>query len=120
MVGIFLLIFPVWNVFTKQQTASDISYTILLVLVAVVEEIFFRGFLYDMLSKWSQKGYIFLSAFLFGAFHLVNLFEGYPLDYVMIQTLCAFMAGIGYAWVTVKTQSIIPGMVAHILTNISA
>ena len=118
--GLPLFALPILNCMIVQQLIWDVSYMMLMVCVAVIEEVFFRGFLYDILSKWNRWGYIFLSAFLFGVFHIVNLWEGYRLHYVIMQTVCAFSAGICYAGLTVKIQSIVPAIIAHSLTNLSA
>ena len=117
--GLPLLGLPVFHVMMAQPITLEISYMMMLLCVAIIEEVFFRGFLYDRLARWNFKGYILLSALLFGAFHVVNLWEGYPLYYVIMQTWCAFTAGLCYAGLTVKTQSIVPAMIAHTLTNLS-
>ncbi|MGG3757893.1 type II CAAX endopeptidase family protein [Bacillus anthracis] len=75
------------------------------ILTPVREEIWYRGILYRFL----EKKYNFLvgiigSAFIFGIFHV-----GYPIT--------AMMMGIVFAMLYKKTQSIVPGIILHMIWN---
>ena len=87
---------------------------------SIAEELFFRGFLLRILLKWSRAGGIVVSGAVFALAHFVNLSQGADLSYVLMQTLCAFAAGIGFAAVTAASGSVLPCIVAHFLINISA
>lgn len=91
---------------------------------AVFEELFFRGFLLGALLHWSRSRYegvekritdvgpIFVSALLFGAFHLVSsntlAFERF---------VPSAMLGLVLGWVCVRTGSVWPGMALHVSHN---
>jgi membrane protease YdiL (CAAX protease family) len=76
-------------------------------LVPVVEEVFFRGFLLrGILSKTGRWPAILLSSGIFAVFHIE------PGLYVP-----TFLLGIAFAWVSLKTRSLWPTIVTHSLQN---
>lgn len=80
------------------------------IVVAIVEELFFRGYLFAALrpqvSKWGTIG---VSALLFGLFHVVQ----WGPDRLPSSTLLGFLLG----WLCWETGSVLPGMLLHGLTN---
>lgn len=77
------------------------------VFPAFFEEFLFRGAILQSLRKYSCDSFaIFFSAFLFGLVH-GNI----------VQMPFAFLGGIFFAAVTVKTNSILPAMTVHFLNN---
>lgn len=118
--GIPLLVLPLYNLITTKNHTISVSFWIWTFCLVIVEELFFRGFLYDLLAKWNTCGYVLISSLLFGVVHFVNIFEGQDRIYVCMQVLCAFAAGISYAALIVKCGSIFPCIFVHFLTNISA
>ncbi len=88
---------------------------LLLAFAAICEELFFRGFL-----LFSNKRYgVIISAVVFSLMHLVSL-KSVDTAYIMVLLLLAFSAGVAYAFITIFTKSIIPCIILHILTNITA
>ncbi len=81
---------------------------------AVCEELFFRGFLMSALQDKSRgwKLPLFVSTFLFAAFHVVVdqtlTFERFPATFVL---------GLVLGWIRLSTGSIIPGIAMHALSN---
>lgn len=84
------------------------------VIPAVVEEWFFRGFLLQSLRSRSRKIWlpIVLSGIIFGAFHLLTE-SVIALDRFVPTTLM----GIFLAVICVRTGSIWPGVLVHMLNN---
>jgi membrane protease YdiL (CAAX protease family) len=84
------------------------------VIPAVVEEWFFRGFLLQSLRTRSRRVWlpIVLSGLIFGAFHLLTE-SVIALDRFMPTTLM----GIFLAVICVRTGSIWPGVIVHMLNN---
>lgn len=115
-----LTILPIYNCITVEQQIIEFSFYLLILCVAIIEEIFFRGVLYQLLEKWSKCGYIILSSLLFAFFHLVNIYEGMEWQYVFFQMLSAFTAGICYASLVICEESIYSCIVFHFLTNVTA
>lgn len=88
--------------------SKDIS-TMLMVCIAgpVLEEVLFRGIILDgFLSRYKPAKAIFWSSFLFGLFHL-NPWQFIP----------GFLIGILLAWIYLKTRSLIPVILVHLVNN---
>ncbi|MGY4397227.1 membrane protease YdiL (CAAX protease family) [Sphingomonas sp. UYAg733] len=83
-------------------------------LVGVSEELAARGILYrglrDKLAIWPAA---LLSSLLFGAVHLVNGFTTGDFTSAGIQSITAFMTGMAFLGIRVRTGSLYPGMILH-------
>ena len=76
------------------------------ILTPILEELLFRGFILGVLLKcYNDRTSIVISALIFSIAHE-------PIAYGM-----AFGGGLLYGWLRVKTGSIIPSMITHILWN---
>ena len=76
------------------------------ILTPILEELLFRGFILGVLLKcYDNRTSIVISALIFAIVHE-------PIAYGM-----AFGGGLLYGWLRVKTGSIIPSMITHILWN---
>lgn len=83
------------------------------VLPAVLEELFFRGYLLSaLLSASRPRSAIITSALLFGVFHLITG-GGLAVERLPISALLGVVLG----WMCWKTGSVFPGMVLHALHN---
>jgi membrane protease YdiL (CAAX protease family) len=79
------------------------------VVAPIAEEIFFRGLLLrDYLARYSVTTAIIVSAILFAIFHLNPW-----------QAVVALPLGVAYAWLVLKTGSVLPGMMSHAMVNFS-
>lgn len=76
------------------------------VLGPIMEETLFRGMILQSLRPWGDRLAIIVSAVLFGLAHL-NLYQGLP----------AVLLGLLFGFATVKTGSIVPSALMHILCN---
>jgi ABC-2 type transport system permease protein/sodium transport system permease protein len=88
-----------------------------LVFVALIpaacEEFFFRGYLLSSLrTRCSAVNSVLLSAFLFGLFHVV-VRDSLFLERLLPSTLMGLVLG----WVCLRTGSLFPGMLLHLLHN---
>lgn len=93
---------------------------ILMIGVGFVEELVFRGFLFQaILAKKTVLRAIYLSGITFGFGHIVNLMRGYSGSDQLIQLGAAIVIGIALGYVVAITRSILPGVLFHILFNIS-
>lgn len=80
------------------------------ILGPVLEELLFRGgATRALLEKYSPWKAIFLSALLFGVFHLNPA-----------QIVGAFFGGLLFAWMYYRTRSLAPCILIHILINSSS
>jgi len=84
-----------------------------------LEEVAFRGVLLTMLLRvYSQPKAIALSAAAFGVLHLPTVFTGVPIVFVLGQVVWAFLFGLFYGYLFVKSGSLIPSMIIHWLSNV--
>jgi ABC-2 type transport system permease protein/sodium transport system permease protein len=86
---------------------------VLAVLPAVLEELFFRGYLFSALLTASRpRTAILTSAILFGIFHLVTA-GGLAVERLAPSTLLGIVLG----WICWKCGSVVPGVLLHAVHN---
>lgn len=90
---------------TPQVYAADILSSV--ILAPIAEELIYRGVVLRCAAKVSGRFAIFFSAFIFGIMH------GNPYQFVL-----GFLIGIPLAMVTIKTGSIIPAIICHMVNNL--
>jgi len=82
------------------------------------EEVAFRGVILNLqLKRYSQRTVIILNGVLFGLFHFVNLISGFDLYNTSMQVIYASCLGISFAYMYMKTKSLIPCIIAHYLID---
>lgn len=88
--------------------------------VAVWEQVYFRGLLLEQLRRRVSRSRtaVVLSALAFGAVHLTNA-SGLGSDptFTVVQSVWAFLGGVGMAAVLIRTGSIWPLILAHFLVD---
>jgi hypothetical protein len=99
----------------------DIALVIVLMIgVGFIEELLFRGFLYQgILKNGSLTRAILISGVTFGLGHIVNLMRGYSIADQGLQIVMGVTLGIALALLVAVTDSLLPGVVFHTLLNIS-
>jgi sodium transport system permease protein len=86
---------------------------VLAILPAVMEELFFRGYLFNALLQATRpRTAIFTSALLFGVFHLITA-GGLAVERLPVSTFLGVVLG----WLCWKSGSVLPGMLLHALHN---
>ena len=100
---------------TNQELFISMSHNIfgilsIAIVVPILEEFLFRGAIEGHLLKigWSPKRAILISALIFGLIH------GNP-----AQIPFAFLIGLLFGWLYYRTGSLVPGIVGHIINNLS-
>ncbi|WP_166791699.1 CPBP family intramembrane glutamic endopeptidase [Cryobacterium frigoriphilum] len=92
----------------------------LMIGVGFIEELLFRGFLFQAIAtKKTVLRAIYICGITFGLGHLVNLMRGYSQADQLIQLTAAVLIGIALGYCVAITHSILPGVLFHILFNIS-
>jgi membrane protease YdiL (CAAX protease family) len=83
-------------------------------MVGVSEELMFRGVLFRAfaarLAPWPA---VLLTSMLFGAIHLLNVFQTGALGDAALQALTAFMSGMLFVAIVIRTGSLLPAMLYH-------
>ena len=119
---IFVYAFIYFGIFGEPSLDTDLGVTfssnffeilMIFMLIAIVapisEELMFRGYILDSIQRLhGDKVAILLSSILFG---LLHVFGGW---YIVGS---AFLGGLIYAWIRVKTDSLIPCIASHMMWN---
>lgn len=118
---IFLALLQFVNGIIKPINPTGILIIFLMMTgVGFLEELIFRGFL--MQAIWKKSGIkraILISGITFGLGHIVNLFRGYGYLELTTQIIAAAAIGIVLAMLAASTGNIVPGIMFHIVFNIS-
>lgn len=95
------------NLYNFDTTFQRIlSFIYIAVLPAIFEELYVRGAVLSFSKKYGEVFAVIASALLFAAIHM-NI----------SQAIFAFLAGVIFAMLTLKTNSIVPSMLLHFLNN---
>ncbi|RYD89035.1 MAG: CPBP family intramembrane metalloprotease [Sphingobacteriales bacterium] len=83
-------------------------------MVGISEEVACRGILFQGLrSRFSLRGAILGSTLLFGAVHIFNGFSTGDFASASLQAVTAFMTGIAFMGIRLRTGSLLPGIALH-------
>lgn len=83
-------------------------------LVGISEEVMFRGVLFRaLLTRYRVWTAIIVSSILFGAVHILNVFNTGDLGGALMQSLPAGMSGILFVAIVIRTGSIWPAIIYH-------
>jgi membrane protease YdiL (CAAX protease family) len=94
------------------------SASLLISIPSAFEEVAFRGIVLTVfLRKYSKRKSIIFSSIGFGLIHLLNLLFGREPIWVLGQVIMAFIFGLFYGYVFVRTRSLLPTMIVHYLSN---
>ena len=85
------------------------------------EEVAFRGVLLTfLLKKYDQSRAILLDSLIFSFAHGFNIIMGTSVIVVLLQMAFTFTAGLMFAYLFIKTESLIPSILIHYATDASA
>lgn len=112
---------------TGKDEFSNETLAFQLTMPAIDEEIMFRGILLGLLmtalrEKASFLGNpaILLTAILFGFIHALTLSKTLSIEFEPVYFIHTFIGGLIFAWITVKSRSILLAILAHGLANFLA
>lgn len=115
---VLILTVNLWNGIHVTKPINEIVLHILTMLnIGFIEEIIFRGFLFRMMEKTSERSAVWVSSLTFGVGHVINLLGGAQLIPTLLQI--GYAVSIGYLFVRLfqKSRSLIPCIVTHALMN---
>lgn len=121
MLGLYVAVLGIIAVLTKEiAPATLLIMTVNTAIVGFSEELAFRGVLWGAARKampfWA--GLVFVSGF-FGAVHVLNAIITGELGQAGIQALTAFISGVAYLALRIRTRSLWPIMIAHWLWDLA-
>jgi membrane protease YdiL (CAAX protease family) len=95
------------------------SLSLLISFPSIFEEAVFRGIVLTVfLNKYSERQSIVFSSIGFGLIHALNLLNGADFVWTLGQIVWAFLIGLFYGYVFVRTRSLLPSMIVHYLGNV--
>ncbi|WP_455367403.1 CPBP family intramembrane glutamic endopeptidase [[Eubacterium] cellulosolvens] len=114
LVSFFILIdVPPWFIeMFRTKDLFDLSFLLLItwVLIGPCEEIFFRGFIQESLTRWlGSKNGILAGAIIFGLAHFDPI--------LWYRTIAGFLLGVIYGLVYAKSRNLFSVIVAHSLND---
>lgn len=87
--------------------------------VGFLEEVIFRGFLFNAMRAGGLRSAVIVSSLTFGIGHIVNLFNGSGMEF--ISNICQMVSAIAFGFLFVllflKSGSLIPCIAAHSAIN---
>jgi membrane protease YdiL (CAAX protease family) len=96
-----------------------VLYVLAMLCVGLLEEVIFRGLLFEAMRRDSVKAAIIVSSVTFGIGHIINLINGSGVELLpnLLQVIYATAAGFMFVMMYYKSKSLIVCIAAHGLFN---
>lgn len=120
---IVLLTANLWNgIMMNTSPLETLLYVLSMLCVGFLEEMIFRGFLFNAMVKDGVKSAIIISSVTFGIGHIVNLLNGSGAEFLpnFLQVIYAGAIGFAFVMIYYKTKSLLPCIVTHSLFNVAS
>ena len=109
-----------WNgVAVNYTPVETVCRIVCMLCVGFLEEVIFRGLLFEAIAKDNIKSAVVISSVTFGIGHIINLFNGSGMD--LVNNLCqiVFAVAVGFLLVTIfyRGGSLLPCITAHSAIN---
>lgn len=117
---LFLATGNLWNgVFLNYSWMGIVCRVVSMFCVGFLEEMIFRGLLFEAIAKENVKRAIIISSVTFGIGHIINLVNGSGMD--LKDNLCQiiFAIAVGFLFVTIyyRGKSLLPCIITHSAIN---
>ena len=108
-----------YGVALNQSSLEAVLYILSMFCVGFLEELIFRGLLFQAMAKDGEKSAIIVSSVTFGIGHIVNLINGSGAELLpnLLQVLYAIAIGFAFVMIYVKTKSLMPCILVHSVFN---
>lgn len=126
----YLYFIPIWILATGNlwggfalsgRGLAQVLATLSMILFAYIEELIFRGFLFEaMLPRSGVRKSVIVVAVTFGIGHILNLFTGQAGMETVVQILFAVAWGFLFTLIFYKSGSLWPSILAHAFINASS
>ena len=109
-----------WNGFAiNYSPAETVCRVVCMLCVGFLEEVIFRGLLFEAIAKDNIKSAVIISSVTFGIGHIINLFNGSGMD--IVNNLCqiVFAIAVGFLLVTIfyRGGSLLSCIIVHAAIN---
>ena len=98
---------------------ETVLYVLAMFCVGFLEELIFRGLLFQAMAKDGVRSAIIVSSVTFGIGHIVNLINGSGADLLsnLLQVVYAMAIGFAFVMIYVKSKSLLPCIIVHGIFN---
>lgn len=98
---------------------ETILYMLSMLGVGFLEEMIFRGLLFQAMLEDGERAAIIVSSVTFGIGHIINLFNGSGTELLpnLLQVIYAMAAGFMFVMIYYRTRSMIPCIITHGVFN---
>ncbi len=98
---------------------ETVLYILSMFCVGFLEELIFRGLLFQAMARDGVKSAIIVSSVTFGIGHIVNLINGSGADLLsnLLQVVYAVAIGFAFVMIYVKSKSLLPCIIVHSVFN---
>lgn len=117
---LLLLTANLWyGVRLNQSLPETVLYILSMFCVGFLEEMIFRGLLFQAMAKDGVKSAIVVSSITFGIGHIVNLVNGSGAELLpnLLQVLYAVAVGFAFVMIYCRTKSLMPCIITHSVFN---
>ena len=118
--AILILTANLWyGVTLNLPTVESVLYVLSMLCVGLLEEVIFRGLLFNAMKKDSERAAIIVSSVTFGIGHIINLINGSGAELVpnLLQVVYATAAGFMFVMIYVKSKSLVACITIHSVFN---
>lgn len=108
-----------YGVRLNQSLLETLLYILSMFCVGFLEEMIFRGLLFQAMAKDGVKSAIIVSSVTFGIGHIVNLINGSGAQLLpnLLQVMYAVAIGFAFVMIYRKTKSLMPCILVHSIFN---
>ena len=117
---VVMLTANLWYGVTLNYGAPEtVLYILVMLCVGFLEEVIFRGLLFEAMRKDSVKAAVIVSSVAFGIGHIINLINGSGTELLpnLLQVIYATSAGFMFVMMYYKSKSLLVCIVAHGIFN---
>ena len=108
-----------FGVTVNGSALEGVLYILTMLCVGFLEEIIFRGLLFEAMRKDSPRAAIIVSSVTFGIGHIINLINGSGAELLpnLLQVVYATAAGFMFVMMYVRSKSLLACILAHGVFN---
>ena len=117
---LLLLTANLWyGVALNQSPLETVLYILAMFCVGFLEELIFRGLLFQAMAKDGVKTAIIVTSVTFGIGHIVNLVNGSGAELLpnLLQVMYAVAIGFAFVMIYCRTRSLMPCIIVHSVFN---
>jgi membrane protease YdiL (CAAX protease family) len=108
-----------YGVALNRSPLETVLYILSMFCVGFLEELIFRGLLFQAMARDGVKSAIIVSSVTFGIGHIVNLINGSGAELFpnLLQVIYAMAIGIAFVMIYCRTRSLMPCILVHSIFN---